>query len=42
MSANIRPTRSIETLAPFRRSPENQTAVPAQITGTVPEIKARQ
>jgi len=37
MSANISPTRSIETLSPFRRSPENQTGVPAKIAGTIPD-----
>lgn len=37
MSASLSPTRSIETLSPFRRSPENQTAVPAKIAGTIPD-----
>ena len=37
MSAAISPTRSIESLAPFRRSPEIQTAVPANISGTIPD-----
>ena len=37
MSAAISPTRSIEALAPFRRSPEIQTGVPANIRGTIPD-----
>lgn len=37
MSANPSPTRSIETLAPFRRSPENQPAIPAKLEGTLPD-----
>lgn len=37
MSASLSPTQSIETLSPFRRSPENQTAVPAKISGTIPD-----
>lgn len=37
MSASISPMRSIETLAPFRRSPENHTSIPAKIEGSVPD-----
>src|SRR5262245_55080608 len=37
MNASLAPTPSIETLAPFRRSPENQTAVPAKIDGKIPD-----
>lgn len=29
--------RSIETLAPFRRSPENKTRVPARVQGKIPD-----
>src|SRR5882757_2577572 len=36
MNAAISPARSVETLSPFRRSPENQSAVPAKIEGTIP------
>src|SRR5882672_1548970 len=36
MSANASPARSIESLAPFRRSAEKQAAVPAKLEGTVP------
>ena len=37
MSASLSQTRSIETLSPFRRSSENHAAVPAKITGTIPD-----
>jgi carotenoid cleavage dioxygenase-like enzyme len=37
MNAAISSTRSIEGLAPFRRSPEIHTAVPATIRGKVPD-----
>jgi carotenoid cleavage dioxygenase-like enzyme len=37
MSAAISPTRSIEALAPFRRSPEIQTGAPANVRGTIPD-----
>ena len=37
MSTSPSPTRSIETLAPFRRSSENHAAVAAKITGTIPD-----
>ncbi len=37
MSARISPTRSIETLSPFRHSPENQAGIPAKIEGTIPD-----
>src|SRR4026208_698894 len=37
MSAASWPTRSIEALAPFRRSPEIQPGVPANIRGTIPD-----
>jgi carotenoid cleavage dioxygenase-like enzyme len=36
MSAAISPRRSIETLSPFRRSPESQSGVPTKIEGTIP------
>lgn len=29
--------RSIETISPFRRSPENQAGIPAKIGGTIPD-----
>src|SRR5688572_6076086 len=37
MSAALSPLRSIEALAPFRRSPEIQTGAPANIRGTIPD-----
>ncbi|MBL8272025.1 carotenoid oxygenase family protein [Steroidobacter sp.] len=37
MSAAISPTRSIETLAPFRRSSEHPAAVPTKISGNIPD-----
>jgi beta,beta-carotene 9',10'-dioxygenase len=37
MSASISPTRSIETISPFRHSPENQAGIPAKIGGTIPD-----
>lgn len=37
MNASIAPTRSIESLSPFRHSPENRTAIPATIRGTLPD-----
>lgn len=37
MSAGISSTRSIETLYPFRRSPESQSGVPASIEGKIPD-----
>jgi carotenoid cleavage dioxygenase-like enzyme len=37
MSAALSPTRSIEALAPFRRSPEIQTGAPANIRGAIPD-----
>jgi beta,beta-carotene 9',10'-dioxygenase len=37
MSAAISPTRSIESLSPFRRSPEIQAAIPAKIEGAIPD-----
>jgi len=37
MSAVISPTRSIESVSPFRRSPENHAQVPAQIAGKIPD-----
>ena len=37
MSASMSPTRSIETLSPFRRSPENQAGIPAKIAGKIPD-----
>ncbi len=37
MNSRISPTISIETLSPFRHSPENHTGVPAKIAGTIPE-----
>lgn len=37
MNAVSSPTPSIETLAPFRRSAENHTAVQAEIEGTIPD-----
>jgi beta,beta-carotene 9',10'-dioxygenase len=37
MSAGISPTRSIETLSPFRHSPERPAGIPAKITGTIPD-----
>jgi len=36
MNASLAPSRSIESLAPFRRSPENHSAIPAQVTGQIP------
>src|SRR5262245_6513616 len=36
MSAGIPQTRSIESLSPFRHSRENQAAILAKITGTIP------
>lgn len=37
MSTAISPTRSIEALAPFRRSPENPAAIAAEIGGNIPD-----
>lgn len=37
MSAGIPLTRSIETLSPFRHSPESQAGIPAKIAGTIPD-----
>ena len=37
MNASPSLTRSIESIAPFRHSPENRTAVAAKIQGTVPD-----
>ena len=37
MSASPVPPQSIETLAPFRRSPENHAAIPAQVAGKIPD-----
>jgi len=37
MNAAISPTRSIEALSPFRRSPEFHAAIPATIRGTIPD-----
>src|SRR4030095_1445296 len=37
MSAALSPTRSIEALSPFRRSPEIQTGIAAKIAGTIPD-----
>jgi carotenoid cleavage dioxygenase-like enzyme len=37
MSASISSIRSIETLSPFRRSPENLAGVPAKIEGKIPD-----
>jgi carotenoid cleavage dioxygenase-like enzyme len=37
MSAQISPLRSIETLAPFRRSPESQVGIAATIEGKIPD-----
>jgi beta,beta-carotene 9',10'-dioxygenase len=37
MSAAAPPSRSIETLAPFRRSPENAARIPAKIAGVIPD-----
>lgn len=37
MSASISPTRSIETLAPFRRSSESHAPTPAKISGKIPD-----
>ena len=37
MNAVISPSRSIETLYPFRRSLEFQTGIPATIRGTIPD-----
>lgn len=37
MSASLSPTPSIETLAPFRRSAEHPSGVPAQLEGKVPD-----
>src|SRR5688572_23804479 len=37
MNASLSPTRSIEALSPFRRSPEKQAATPAKISGHIPD-----
>ena len=37
MSTALSPTRSIEALAPFRRSPEIRTGIAAKIAGTIPD-----
>lgn len=37
MSASMSPTRSIETLAPFRRSPESRAGIAAKIDGKIPD-----
>jgi carotenoid cleavage dioxygenase-like enzyme len=37
MSASSPPTRSIETLSPFRHSPESPAGMPAKLTGTIPD-----
>jgi beta,beta-carotene 9',10'-dioxygenase len=37
MSASTPLTRSIETLSPFRHSPENPAGFPAKIAGTIPD-----
>jgi carotenoid cleavage dioxygenase-like enzyme len=37
MSASLSPTPSIETLAPFRRSAEHPSGVPAQVEGKIPD-----
>ena len=37
MEANLSPPRSIETLAPFRRSTEKPTGIPARIEGNIPD-----
>ena len=37
MNTDISPTRSIETLSPFRRSSEKQAAIAAKIEGTIPD-----
>jgi beta,beta-carotene 9',10'-dioxygenase len=37
MSARIPLTRSIESLSPFRHSPEEQAGIPAKISGTIPD-----
>ena len=37
MNAALSPTRSIETLSPFRRSSELQAGIPATIRGTIPD-----
>lgn len=37
MSASLSPMPSIETLAPFRRSAENPSSVPARIEGQIPD-----
>ena len=37
MNTALPRTRSIETLPPFRRSPEIQAGIPAKIDGTIPE-----
>jgi carotenoid cleavage dioxygenase-like enzyme len=37
MSAELAPTRSIETLAPFRRSSEHLTPIPAKLEGKIPD-----
>jgi carotenoid cleavage dioxygenase-like enzyme len=37
MNAKISPLPSIETLSPFRRSPERRDSIPAKIVGKIPE-----
>lgn len=37
MNASISPTPSIETLAPFRRSPESQAGTPTKLEGQIPD-----
>jgi carotenoid cleavage dioxygenase-like enzyme len=37
VNADLSPTRSIQTLSPFRRSPDNPLAVPAKLEGTIPD-----
>lgn len=37
MNSSLSPTRSIETVAPFRRSPDSHTRIPARVRGSIPD-----